>query len=185
MFGTARNCRYDWGPDQAKGDPVKHWQYHEPIYWECLRVLKPGGVMAWGQGFKFISHFEGWFGAHRVWSPLCWAHGPNVIPNTWVVQTKERQPIEHPNDMRVFVDRSVFLPLKKIHPCPKPIEEMVFMLKALTKTGQIVLDCFAGLGTTLIAAQQLGRRWIGCDRSRMYCQVAMKRLDDLEKEKVV
>src|ERR1700677_1577086 len=87
MYGTSKNCRYDWGVDPAQGDPVKHWQYHEPIYRECLRVLKPGGVLAWAQGFKFVPHFDRWFGPHRIWSPICWTHGLNFIPNTWVVQT--------------------------------------------------------------------------------------------------
>lgn len=65
MYGTAKVCRYEWGPDPARGDPVKHWHYHEPIYRECLRVLRPGGVLAWGQGFRFVSYFENWFGPHR------------------------------------------------------------------------------------------------------------------------
>jgi site-specific DNA-methyltransferase (adenine-specific) len=184
MYGTAKNCRYDWGLDPAKGDPVKHWQYHQPIYDECRRVLRPGGILAWGQGFKFVPHFEDWFGPHRVWSPICRAHGVNFNPNAWVVQTRERQPVEHPNNMIVSVDRKLLVPLKKLHPCPKPVEEMAFMIEALTKPGQIILDCFCGLGSTLVAAQQLDRRWIGCDRSRRYCQVAMKRLDDLKNQKV-
>ena len=47
MYGTSKNCLYDWGLDPAKGHPVKHWAYHQPIYEECRRVLKPGGVLAW------------------------------------------------------------------------------------------------------------------------------------------
>jgi hypothetical protein len=89
MYGTAKNCRYEWGLDPANGDPVEHWLYHQAIYEECLRVLRPGGILAWGQGFKFIPHFDNWFGPHRVWSPICRAHGLNFIPNTWVVQTRE------------------------------------------------------------------------------------------------
>ena len=176
MFGTANRLVYDWGREPSRGDPDKHWQYHEPFYRECLRVLRPGGVLAWGQGFKFIPHFDRWFGPHRVWSPLCTAHGLNVVPNAWVVQTKERRPIEHPNRMVVYVDRKLFVPLKKLHPCPKPVEELAFLIEALTKPGQIILDCFCGVGSTLVAAQQLGRRWIGCDKSRTYCQAAMWRL---------
>ncbi len=184
MYGTARNCRYDWGFDPARGDPVKHWLYHDPMYAECRRVLKPGGVLAWGQGFKFVPHFANWFGPHRIWSLICWTHGLNFIPNTWVVQTKERLPVDHPNNMLVYVDRKLFVPLKEFHPCPKPVEEMAFLIAALTKPGDLVLDCFCGLGSTLVAAQQLGRRWIGCDKSRTYCQVAMWRLAELAKPKV-
>jgi DNA modification methylase len=176
MYGTAKYVRYEWGVDPARGDPAKHWQYHEPIYRDCLRVLKPGGVLAWGQGVKFLPHFENWFGPHRIWSPLCTAHGLNFFPNAWVVQTREQQPIEHPNDMLVRVDRSALVPLKKLHPCPKPVEELRLLISALTKPGEIVLDCCCGLGSTLVAAELLDRRWMGCDLSRTYCQVAMKRI---------
>jgi hypothetical protein len=59
---------------------------------------------------------------------------------------------------------------------------MAFLLEGLTKPGQIVLDCFCGLGSTLVAAQQLGRRWIGCDRSQAYCQWAIRWLRELKKQ---
>ena len=51
------------------------------------------------------------------------------------------------------------------------------MVDALTKPGQIVLDPFCGTGSTLVAADLLNRRWVGCDLSRQYCQLAMMRLD--------
>jgi len=179
MYGTAKKCLYDWGPDPAGGDPEKHWFYHEPIYQECRRVLKPGGVLAWAQGFKFRQHLDAWFGPHRIWIPVCIAHGFNFTPNVWIVQTREQQPIDHPNNMIVRVDRNAFVPLKELHPCPKPLEEMLFMVSHLTQPGQIILDPFCGLGSTLLAAEQLGRRWIGSDLSRRYCQITMKRLAEL------
>ncbi len=179
MFGTAKNCEYEWGADPARGDPAKHWRYHEPIYNECRRVLKPGGVLAWCQGMKFVPYFDSWFGSHRIWSPLWTTHGLNYVPNVWVVQTKDRQPIEHPNHMIVRVDRKSFVPMKTLHPCPKPTEELLFMIEALTKPREIVLDCFCGIGSGLVASELLGRRWIGCDISKRYCQVAMMRLEEV------
>jgi len=179
MFGVARNYEYDWGFDPARGDPAKHWQIHGPLYRECLRILRPGGILAWAQSFKFIPFFDDWFGHHRVWSPLCTAQGLNFVPNTWVVQTKEQRPLEHPNNMVVFVDRNGFFPLKKLHPCSKSVEELKFLIEALTRPGDIILDCFAGTGSTLVAAQRLSRRWIGCDLSRAYCRTAMRRLAGL------
>ena len=59
-----------------------------------------------------------------------------------------------------------------LHPCPKHPEEMVFMVKHLSQPGEIVLDCFAGIGSTLQAAQQLQRQWLGCDLSPTYCRLA-------------
>jgi len=65
------------------------------------------------------------------------------------------------------------------YPC-YPTEKNLDMLKLIVSTssnpGDIVLDCFAGSGTTLVAAAQLGRRWIGIDNSRAAIDIAMKRL---------
>jgi site-specific DNA-methyltransferase (adenine-specific) len=77
----------------------------------------------------------------------------------------------------VMCDRPAFLSLRKLHPCPKPVEELAFLVESLTKPGEIILDCFCGLGSTLIAAEMLDRKWIGCDLGRTYCQAAMQRLE--------
>jgi adenine-specific DNA-methyltransferase len=52
-----------------------------------------------------------------------------------------------------------------------PTEKNIKMLKVIIETSSnsddLVLDCFAGAGTTLIAAEELGRRWIGIDNSKI------------------
>lgn len=49
------------------------------------------------------------------------------------------------------------------YPTQKPVALLERVIEALSNPGDVVLDCFIGSGTTAIAAQKLGRRWIGCD----------------------
>lgn len=54
------------------------------------------------------------------------------------------------------------------HPARMPIELARWWIRFLTKTGQMVYDPFGGSGTTALAAEQLGRRWISSERSLAY-----------------
>lgn len=62
------------------------------------------------------------------------------------------------------------------HPNEKPLEVMNRLCCLLTEPGQKILDCYMGSGTTLVAAQQLGRQAVGIDITEKYCEIAVKRL---------
>ena len=61
------------------------------------------------------------------------------------------------------------------HPAQKPVELMLWCL-SLSKTRGVVLDPFAGSGTTLVAAKRFGRKAIGIELEEKYCEIAAKRL---------
>jgi len=61
------------------------------------------------------------------------------------------------------------------HPTQLPPRLMYRLLAVFTKRGEIVLDCFNGAGTTTLAASQLGRRYVGIDESKKYCDLATNR----------
>lgn len=65
------------------------------------------------------------------------------------------------------------------YPTEKSLDLLKFIVEASSNEGDLVLDCFAGSGTTLIAAQTLNRNWIGIDKSEQAIKVAKKRLSDL------
>lgn len=64
------------------------------------------------------------------------------------------------------------------YPTQKPIALYERIIKASSNQGNVVLDPFAGSGTTLDAAHTLGRHWIGIDQSDPSIETIIKRLRD-------
>jgi hypothetical protein len=50
------------------------------------------------------------------------------------------------------------------------------LIEAFTRPGQVVLDPFAGSGSTLVAAAMTGRRYLGIELDQQYCAAARNRL---------
>lgn len=65
------------------------------------------------------------------------------------------------------------------HPYQKSLALMRWLIRLVARPGSLVLDPFAGSGTTLLAARQEGARAIGIERESDYCQVAARRLRQL------
>ncbi|MDF2824806.1 MAG: putative restriction-modification system methyltransferase, partial [Mycobacterium sp.] len=62
------------------------------------------------------------------------------------------------------------------YPTQKPLALLRRIVAASSSEGDLVLDPYCGSGTTLVAAQQLGRRWIGIDCSSVAIELAQERL---------
>lgn len=62
------------------------------------------------------------------------------------------------------------------HLCEKPLTMMEHIIRVSSRPGDVVLDCCAGSGTTLLAARNLGRKAIGIELNQEYCDTAIKRL---------
>lgn len=82
----------------------------------------------------------------------------------------------------VWMDINALNPVAKErlgYPTQKPLALLERIVKASSNPGNIILDGFCGCGTALVAAEQLGRRWIGIDVSPTACRVMAQRLEDI------
>jgi DNA modification methylase len=66
--------------------------------------------------------------------------------------------------------------LVKNHPTEKPVDVLRELIESSSRLGETVLDPFAGVGSTLVAAQLEGRNAIGIEIEERYCEIAAKRL---------
>jgi site-specific DNA-methyltransferase (adenine-specific) len=65
------------------------------------------------------------------------------------------------------------------YPTQKPLALLERIIKSSSDANDIVLDAFCGCGTALVAAENLGRQWIGIDVSPTACRVMAKRLKEV------
>jgi DNA modification methylase len=66
------------------------------------------------------------------------------------------------------------------HPTVKPLEIISNLMINGSRENELILDPFMGSGTTLVAAKKLGRRAIGIEISKKYCDIAIERLSQHE-----
>lgn len=70
---------------------------------------------------------------------------------------------------------------KNFHPTIKPISLMKYVIKLLAPPNNpILLDPFCGSGSTLVAAHELGYRYIGIEKEAEYCEIANARINAIE-----
>jgi len=65
-----------------------------------------------------------------------------------------------------------------LHETQKPLKLMECLVSLVTLEGAIVLDPFAGSGTTCLAAKNLNRHYIGIENDTNYVEIARKRMDE-------
>lgn len=70
-----------------------------------------------------------------------------------------------------------------LHPTMKPVELMERSIRNSSRPGDIVLDCFGGSGSTLIAAEKSGRRCFVMELDPKYCDVIVRRWQDFTGQK--
>jgi DNA modification methylase len=64
----------------------------------------------------------------------------------------------------------------KLHPTQKPVELCEYLIKTYSNEGDLILDNCAGSGSTLVAAKNLNRQFIGIEKEKEYYDICTERL---------
>ena len=108
----------------------------------------------------------------------------NGDPRDWRQEPDGEYRVTYPSNL--WTDISVpfwSMPENTVHPTQKPEKLMAKLLLASSKRGDLVLDPFAGSGTTSVVARKLGRHYIGIEKEENYCLLAERRLELAEHDR--
>ncbi len=110
----------------------------------------------------------------------------NGEPKDWVETKAGNYRDTHPSNL--WTDLTVpfwSMPENTDHPTQKPEKLLAKMILASTNPGDLILDPFAGSGTTAVAAKKLGRRFTAIESDEHYCLLAAKRLELAESDRSI
>lgn len=161
-----------------------------PFIWflrDAFRVLKEGGVILCFTRYDTEKDFR-WameLAGFNVKAQIIWdkeIHGMGDLKGDFApqheniifaVKGKYQFPGKRPRS--IFRVQRVNAE-KLLHPNEKPVELMRRLIESVTKEGDVVLDMFAGVGTTCIAAKESNRGYICMELSEAYAEITRKRL---------
>jgi site-specific DNA-methyltransferase (adenine-specific) len=144
--------------------PLTHNRYEQE--WEYVFVLSKGKPARWNPLMKTNVTA----GTSVNWSTRAVADNAARRSREEVTTTKDESQRGNVFEYVVAKDRI------GDHPAPFPYEFARDMITTWTNEGDIVLDPFSGSGTTVDAARELGRNYIGIEINPEYCKITEKRL---------
>ncbi len=132
---------------------VAMWMDEKPLSFFHAVVWDKGGL---GMGWRYRRNYEMVMVAHRRNGKLAWAYEGNDAANV--------------------VRIGKIIPQADQHPTQKPVELVRHFLNLHTRPGDLVLDPFAGSGTTGVACAEMGREFIGFELDPHWAEVANDRI---------
>ena len=98
----------------------------------------------------------------------------------FVDNSKELGDMKHPTSI---ITVSKPHPSKMVHPTQKPVDLLECLIKTYTNEGELVLDNCMGAGSTGVACQNTGRKFIGIELDDKYFEISKSRLNEAVEKK--
>jgi site-specific DNA-methyltransferase (adenine-specific) len=163
-YKNKANLSNDWGRSH---ESILHFRKSKEFYMNVDHVR-----IAYGEHtLKYPDHPQAKTSQYGKGNPTS-----QKTTSPWVPHPKGAKPrdvIEIPTTCNGMQEKTQ-------HPTQKPEELVRKFILASSKRGDLIVDPFLGSGTTAIVAEQLGRRWLGCDISAEYLKWAVQRVENAE-----
>ena len=172
------------GPGAATGDSIKPWRGFDPAvrgrHWAVPRAERMETYGDWIAAnvipdYGLIAGIHDRLEALDAHGLIHWPQDPDGAPRLkrYVIGGETTTPGSIWEDIRPIHNRSRE---RTGFPTQKPLALLHRIILASSNEGDLVLDPFCGCATACVAAEQLGRRWVGIDYSEKAGELVVKRL---------
>jgi adenine-specific DNA-methyltransferase len=177
LFRSAKSTNYVWNRAYQDWTPERIASEYQYVEEETGRRYKKVPVHAPGE--RNGATGQPWRDRHPP-PGKHWQYPPSVLDEMDARGEIYWSPTGNPR-RKIYLDQSPGVPVQDIwldvrdahnqnikitgYPTEKPPALLRRIINASSNAGDLVLDCFAGSGTTLAVASELDRRWIGVDSS--------------------
>jgi site-specific DNA-methyltransferase (adenine-specific) len=119
----------------------------------------------------------------KVMAPYTHTNGE---PKDWHKSSAGQFRLTHPSNLWNDITVPFWsMPENTDHPTQKPEKLLAKLILASTNKGDFVFDPFMGVGSSLVAAKKLSRRFLGIEIEKEYCLLAAKRLSLTERDTTI
>jgi site-specific DNA-methyltransferase (adenine-specific) len=193
--------------DRSRGVDLDH-EFNKAWLAACSRILKPSGSI-WVSGTLHVYLSVGMAMqqlGYRILNDIVWEK-PAPPPNLgcrcfthstevllWATKARKGSKHRHKFNYEAMKAENGGKQMKSVwrfstppdeekrlgkHPTQKPVALIARCLRATTDPGDVIFDPFTGSGSTGVAALELGRSFIGCERDSNYAKLAAQRLREV------
>ena len=162
---------------QAKNYKKSDWDSFKPTkeyFDEIIRISKNQIIFGGNYFIEYLKNSSCWL----VWDKM---NGENNNADCELAWTSFKTAVrKHSFKWNGMLQQDMKNKEYRYHPTQKPLEVMKWILQNYSKEGDLVFDGFAGSGSTLIACEQLNRKWIGVEKNEYYVKDIKYRLSNIQ-----
>lgn len=195
-YSASPSARFEklWVDKHNTGNPEGHWHHfwstadRKTMRYPLFGITPKTGQWTWKKerAYKAVENYQRYLREHGGRSLAeYWRDTGRILE--FIRQDEEGKPQywRPPAEMRLADTVWSGVPVydnKTGYPTEKHEKLLEQVLELASNQGDLVLDCFAGSGTTAVVAERLGRRWIAIDSGKLSVYTIQKRILNLYKE---
>jgi len=149
--------------NKLKQDSFMYVMWSQKYFNLGIEIFKPDRIIFWRMN-NLLEYVKGDFAYDYIPIFVLKKGNPKLVEGKYSCDLEFTKP------------QSNFKKDKLLHPTQKPLELLKHIIKISSKENDLVLDCFAGSGTTAIACLKLNRKFIGIEKEQEYIEIAKARI---------